>query len=49
VKASEDALQDYALKSGEQDPLVARRFERREHEAESPEIGGEVPPRRGTE
>jgi hypothetical protein len=49
LKASEDALQDYALKSGEQDPLVARRFERGDREPESPEIRGEVPPRRGTD
>jgi hypothetical protein len=49
LKASEDALQDYALKSGEQDPLIARRFERRDREPESPEIPGEVPPTRGSE
>jgi hypothetical protein len=49
LKASEDALQDYALKAGEQGPLVERRFERGEGEPESPEIRGEVPPGRGSD
>ena len=48
LKASEDALQDYDLKAGEQDALP-RRFERGGEQAEAPEIGSEVPPRRGSE
>jgi hypothetical protein len=49
LKASEDALQDYALKSGAPDPLTARRFERHERKSGRSGIGREVPPRRGAE
>jgi hypothetical protein len=48
LKASEDALHDYTLKSGGPDPLTARRFERG-READSPKAPGAVPPGRERE
>jgi hypothetical protein len=49
LKASDDALADYELKAAEQEPVIARRFERGEKAPERPDIPREVPPRRGTD